>query len=153
MNSATMIPVTSPGSVTPPRRGRGPRRLAWLTLLLAALLVSALFAMSGDLLSVPLEITVNGATVASGLDLAALPAPHKLAVAVVVAVAVLVALLFTLAVLVVVAATLVPVLLLTVGLPVLVAGLVLLALFSPLLLLAWGLWRALKPARPATIAA
>ncbi|HEY2978775.1 MAG TPA: hypothetical protein VGJ35_12480 [Burkholderiaceae bacterium] len=141
------------GSVAKPRRGRWLRRVVWLTLASVALSVLTLFSVLGDLLPAPLDITINGTSVASGFDLAALPAAHKLALAVVVAVALLAALLLALAALVVTAVALVPVLLLTVGLPVLVAGVVLLALFSPFVLLAWVLWRALRPPRPGTMTA
>lgn len=151
MNTAATSMTT--GSVAQPRRGRWLRRVVWLTLASVALSVLMLFSVLGDLLPVPLEITINGASVTSGLDLAAQPTAHKLATSVVVAVALLATLLLALAALVVVAVALVPVLLLTVGLPVLVGGVVLLALLSPFVLLAWALWRALKPAPPATIAA
>ena len=137
-----------------PWRGRWRRRVVWLVLASVALSVLTLLSALGDLLPAPLDITINGTSVASGLDLAALPAAHEagagrswwwwrcwqlwccaLAAFVVAAVA------------------LVPVLLLTVGLPVLVAGVVLLALFSPFVLLAWVLWRALRPPRAATMTA
>jgi hypothetical protein len=42
-------------------------------------------------------------------------------------------------------------LLLIVGLPVLVGGVVLLALLAPFVVLAWMLWRAARPPRPATM--
>jgi hypothetical protein len=149
--TTTMALALTPGAAARPRRGRWLRCLLWVMLVLLALSVLTAFSVLGDGWSMPLDINVNGTPLASGLDLAALPAVHKVAVAAVVAVAMLVALLVALAALVVVAVVLVPVLLLTVGLPVLVAGVVLLALFSPLLLLAWCLWRALKPSRPATM--
>jgi hypothetical protein len=136
-----------------PRRGRWRRRVVWLVLASVALSMLTLLSALGDLLPAPLDITINGTSVASGLDLAALPAAQKLALAVLVVVVLLAALVLALAAFVVAAVALVPVLLLTVGLPVLVAGVVLLALFSPFVLLAWVLWRALRPPRAATMTA
>jgi hypothetical protein len=153
MNSSTMPPAPVTGSLATPRRGRWLHRVVWVVLASLALSVLTLLSVLGDVLPAPLDITINGTSVASGLDLAVLPAAHKLALAVVVAVALLAALVLALAVLVVTAVALVPVLLLAVGLPVLVAGVVLLALFSPLVLLAWVLWRALRPPRAATMTA
>jgi len=152
MTAVTTAPALT--VVTPqPRRHRWLRRAAWLVF--ALLLVCAFTAVSvlGSVLPAPLDITINGASLASGLDIGAMPAAHKLALASVAAVAVLLALCLTVAVLLVVAIALVPLLLLTVGLPVLVGGVVLLALFSPFLLLAWGLWLALRGPRPATMPA
>ena len=173
-----MSPATTPTALaafTPQaKRRRWPRRTGWL--LLALLLAVAFNAMSvlGGVLPTPLDITVNGTSLASGLDLATLPAAHELAVASVVAVVVavalglavaallvvgvalvpvLVALGLAVAALLVVAVALVPVLLLTVGLPVLIGGVVLLVLFSPFVLLTWCLWRALRRPRPATMPA
>ena len=149
MNTTPALPAV----MAAPKRSRGRwlRALGWL--FVAWLIVSALAMISllGQLLPAPVEITVNGASLADEFDLAALPSAHKLALAVVAALAALIALLLGVAALVVVAAALVPVLLLTVGLPVLVGGVVLLALLSPLLLLAWVLWRAARPPRPATM--
>jgi hypothetical protein len=153
MNTTASTMAALPGAGATPRRGRWLRYLLWLTLASVALSALTLCSVLGDLLPAPLEITINGAPIASGLDLAALPAAHKLAVAAVVVVALLAAMLLTLAAFVVAAVVLVPLLLLAVGLPVLVAGAVLLALFSPFVLLTWVLWRALKPPRPATMAA
>ena len=125
MNSSTMVPAPMASSVAVPRRGRWLHRAVWLVLASLALSVLTLLSVLGDVLPAPLDITINGTSVASGLDLAVLPAAHKLALAVVVAVALLAALVLTLAVIVVAAVALVPVLLLAVGLPVLVAGVVL----------------------------
>jgi len=153
MNSSTMAPAPMTGSLATPRRGRWLRRAVWLMLASAALSALTLLSVLSDVLPAPLDITINGTSVASGLDLMALPAAHKLALAGVVAVALLAALVLALAAFVVAAVALVPVLLLAVGLPVLVAGVVLLALFSPLVLLAWVLWRAQRPPRAATMTA
>jgi hypothetical protein len=153
MNNSMAAPTPTPGPMAMPRRGRWLRRVVWLVLASVALSVLTLLAVLGDLLPAPLDITINGTSVASGLDMAALPAAHRLALAVLVAVVLLAVLVLALAAFVVAAVALVPVLLLTVGLPVLVAGVVLLALFSPFVLLAWVLWRALRSPRAATMTA
>jgi hypothetical protein len=134
-----------------PRRGRWFRTFGWLFFAWVVVSVFTIVWLFGQILPAPVDITVNGTSVTSGLDLAGLPAAHKLALAVVAAVAALVALLLAFAALVVVAAALVPVLLLAVGLPVLVGGVVLLALLVPFVLLAWMLWRAARPPRPAAM--
>jgi hypothetical protein len=133
------------------RRGRWLRVLAWLFFAWVVVAAFTLFSLLGQLLPAPVEITINGASVASGLDLATWSIAPKLALAVVTALTALIALLLGVAALVVVATVLVPVLLLTVGLPVLAGCVVLLALLSPVVLLAWALWRAIKPAPPATM--
>ena len=152
MNAVT---VTRPLAEPAPRgrqRGRRWRGLMGLTLLSLVLTALALLWLLGDASSVPVEVTVDGVPLVGGLELAAWPAAHKLAIAGVVALALLAALLSAAVALVVVAAVLVPVLLLTVGLPLLLVGVVMLALLWPLVLLGWLLWRAAKP-RPATIGA
>jgi hypothetical protein len=146
---STTLPTPAPG--VKPRRRRWLRSVAWLLFALVVCSAFIIVSVLGSVFPAPLEITINGTSVASGLDLAALPTADKLALAIVAAVSVLVALLLGVAALLVVAVALVPVLLLTVGLPVLVGGVVLLALLSPFLLLAWALWRAVKPAPPATM--
>jgi hypothetical protein len=150
--TTTTAPTVMPTSMAQPRApSRWLRVAAWSTLAVLVAAACALFSLVDELSSAPLSITIDDTTI-SGLDLAALPGTHKLALAALLALGALLGLLLALAVLVVVVVALVPVLLLTVGLPVLAVGAVLLALLSPLLLLAWCLWRVLRP-RPATIAA
>ena len=146
-------PALPAAMATPKHRpGRWLRTFGWLFFASVAVAAFTLVWLLGQLLPAPVEVSVNGTSLASGLDLAAMPAAHKLALAVVAAVAALLALLLGVAAVVAVAAALVPLLLLAVGLPVLVAGVVLLALLSPLLLLAWMLWRAARPQPPAVTA-
>jgi hypothetical protein len=147
--SMTTLPATAPGTAS--RRGRWLRRMLWLLLALVLFSTFTVLSILGSLFPAPLEITIDGTSLASGLHLAGLPAAHKLVLGIVAAVAVLVALLLGVAALLVVVVALVPMLLLTVGLPVLLGGVVLLALFSPFLLIAWLLWRAIRPAAPATM--
>jgi len=149
MNATNALPAVA--AAPRPRRGRWLRALGWLLFAWLVVSVFTVMALVGQLLSAPVEVTINGTSVASGLDLAALPAAHKLALALVAAVATMVALLLAFAAVAVVAVALVPMLLLIIALPVLVAGVVLLALLSPFILLVWMLWRAARPPRPATI--
>jgi hypothetical protein len=149
MNTTPALPADM---ATPkPRPGRWLRTFGWLFFAWVVVSVFTIVWLFGQLLPAPVEITVNGTSVAAGLDLAGLPTAHKLALALVAAVAALIALLFGVAVLVAAAAALVPVLLLIVGLPVLVGGVVLLALLSPFVLLGWMLWRAARLPRPAAM--
>jgi hypothetical protein len=148
---STIVSAITPGVVARPKRGRWLRRLMWSLIALLAFSVFALFSVLGELSPLPLEITVNGTSVAGRLDLAALLAAHKLAWAVALAVMVLAAWLLALLAGAMVAVVLVPLLLLLAGVPMLVVGVVLLALFWPFLLLAWCLRHALKPSRPATM--
>ena len=133
------------------RRGRWLRTFGWLFFAWVVVAVLTIVSLLGQILPAPMDVTINGTSLASGLDVAGLPAAHKLALAVVAAVATLVALLLGIAVLVVVTVARVPVLLLAVGLPVLAAGVVLVALLSPFVVIAWMLWRAARPPRPATM--
>ena len=149
MNTTPALPAAM--AAPNPGPGRWLRNLGWLFVAWVVVAVFTVVWLFGQLLPDPVDITINGTSLASGLDLAGLPAAHKLAWAVVTAVAVLVALLLGFAAVVVVAAALEPVLLLAVGLPVLVGGVVLLALLSPFVLLAWMLWRAARPPRPAAM--
>jgi len=150
MNTSPAMPA-APAAPKAGRRGRWLRAFGWLFFVWAVVAVFTIVWLLGQLLPAPLEITVNGVPVVSGLDLAAWPPAHKLALAVVAAVVTSIALLLGVAALVAVAAALVP-LLLAVGLPVLVGGVVLLALLAPFVLVGWLLWRATHPSRPATMA-
>jgi len=151
MTTMTAPSLTLDVPSRPGTRGRWLRWVLWSALALMVLASIVLFTFVDDLGVAPLDITINGTSLATGLDVAALPAAHKLALAVLVALAMLSALLLALAAIVLVLVALVPVLLLSVGVPVLVGGVVLLALLSPLIVLAWCLWRMLRP-RPATMA-
>jgi hypothetical protein len=130
------------------------RRARWLRVALALVLAflvvcfSVLFDWLGNAQGGALDITVNGAPLLSGLDLAGLPDGYRLALAFALAGVALSALLVVGAALVAVALLLVPALLLAVALPLLAGAVAALAVFSPLLLLAWLLWHALRPASP-----
>jgi hypothetical protein len=143
MNTTTASAATVMNTA-PRRKGRWLRNLLWLWLALCAVALLAAFTLLGNVQTAPLEITINGTPMVTDLDLAGAPAAHKVMLALAVAAALLLALLLTVASLMAVAVVLVPVLLLAVALPVLVGGVVLLALLSPLLLLAWLMWRAAK---------
>jgi len=144
MNDIFTLPATEAAST--PRPGRRWRAFGWF--LFAWIVVAfGIVCWIGQLLSAPVDVTIDGLSLASGLDLTAWP----VTLAVVAAVVGLLALLLGIAATVAVAAGLVPVLLLAVGLPLLVGGVVLLALLSPFVLLGWLLWRAARPSQPATI--
>jgi hypothetical protein len=145
--AASASPVVS----TPaPRRIRWWRHALWLALGLGVLMLVAAFTLLDHADLAPLQITVNGESMVTDLNLAALPPAHKVVLAVVIALMLLLALLVALCGVVVALVLLVPIVLLTVGLPVLVGGAVVLVVFSPLLLLAWLLWRAVRPAPRST---
>jgi hypothetical protein len=150
MNAASAVTPLA----TPVRRARAGwwRGLMGLALLTLALTVLGLLWLFGDASFAPVDVMVDGVPLVTGLDFAAWPAAHKLGLACVVALALLAALVSAVLALLVVAVVLVPMLLLSVGLPLLIGGVVMLALLSPLILLTWLLWRAVRP-RPATIAA
>lgn len=143
--TATQRPVARPAS----------RWWLRLGLLFALLWVGAalLWLAVDSIPYAPLHVTIDGDEVLSGIDLAAFDPAHKVAVVVAVLVALVVALIVVPIALVVALIALTLVLLLTVGLPLLavlgVAGL----LLSPLILLGWLLWRALRPPPSSTIAA
>ena len=140
-------PMTlTPGSAAAPRSRRS-RTALWLLLALGVLVLVAAFTTLDQLDAAPLLVSVNGAPV-TDLDLAALPPAHKLVLAVGLALVLLVALFVALGGVVVALIALVPIVLLAVALPLLIGALLVALLLSPLALLVWLLWRALRPAGP-----
>ena len=137
------------------RASRGWRISLWVLLALCVLALCAAFALIGQVdAAAPVEISVNGSDWVTDLDLAALPPAHKVLLAIGLAVALLASLVVASVGIVVALVALIPILLLSIALPVLIGGLLAALLLSPLLLLAWLLWRAVRPApRSNTMAA
>jgi hypothetical protein len=117
-------------------------------LILAALLLAALDQVD----QMPVHIMVNGIEVDHWLHLDALTAAHKLVLVVGLAALLLLALLLLPVLLLVLMLCVALPLCLVFGIPLMVAALVLAVLLAPPVLLAWGLWRLLRP-RPAASAA
>lgn len=136
MNTMTM---QAPGAT------RRPRRWPWvlgLSLLIMLALLATAWNGIAALPSVPVDITIDGERVVSGLDVAGMPPPHKVALVAVAAFSMLAALvLLPVALLAGLAALLVAALLI-VGLPLLAVAAVLLIVLSPLWLLGWLVWKA-----------
>lgn len=129
--NAIAMPMSAPR-----RRRRWPWVLGGMALLAfgAALLGWALVEAVNP---VPVSLTIDGERIVEGLDLAGLPPAHKVVLAAVVAVALLLAVVLVPVALVLSLGLLALLLLLAVGLPLLVAGAVLALVLSPLLLLGW----------------
>ena len=142
MNPLSTSIAPPPGVPRPRRRWR---MASWLLLALFLLVLAAAFATVDRIDPAALEVTLNGTPLAADVDFAAMPAAHKLVLALCIAIALLVALLVTVGSVVVVLVALVPIVLLAVALPLLAAGVVVLVVLSPLLLLGWLLWRAVRP--------
>jgi hypothetical protein len=145
------ISVPAASGRHPVARRRWPQVLLLLLFLLLALALAGLWTALSALQPMPLNISIDGEQVARGLDLAALPPAHKLvfaSVALVVLLSALVILPLTLLI-VLLGALLLAVL--AVGLPVLAVLVLAGVLMSPLLLVLWLLWRALRPAPSSTM--
>jgi hypothetical protein len=135
-------------------KGRGWRTALWLLLALCLLVALGAFEAVEHLEPGLLQVSVDGAPFVTDLDLAALPPAHKVVLALGLALVLFVALFVAMGGLALTLVMLVPIVLLAVVLPLIVVGAVLLVLLSPLALLAWLLWRAVRPAaRSTTMAA
>lgn len=119
--------------------------MAAIGLLATALVAWALF----GIVDAPISVTVNGAEQWPPMALASLPPAHKVVLLLGLALAALaLVVIVPVALLLGLGAALVGIVL-GVGLPVVVALAVLALLLSPLILLGWGLWVLLRPARNA----
>lgn len=129
----------------PDRRPRGRAVTLALAVMLIAVLATALWIAIGAFPPVPLHVTIDGEQVFQGVQLAELATGQRL-------VLVIGLLLALLAALVVVPVALVMVLLgvllavaSVIGLPLLIAAVVIAGLLSPVVLMVWLVWRALRP--------
>jgi hypothetical protein len=136
------------------RKSRWWRTSLWLLLALCLLVALGAFEAVEHFEPALLQVSVDGTPFVTDLDLAALPPAHKVMLALGLALVLFVALFVVMGGIALTLVMLVPVVLLAVVLPLVVAGAVLLVLLSPLALLAWLLWRAVRPAaRSTTMAA
>lgn len=131
-----------------PRRSRAWGTLAVVFLLLFALAMLALVSGMNAIDHAPIQVSINGQPWVGGLELASLPPAHKALVACLIAVAVLAALVIVPLALLVAVLAVVLVLVAAIGLPLLALVLLMALVLSPLLLLGWLLWRAVRPASP-----
>jgi len=129
-----------------PRPRRGTRRVARLLLLLVlglAAIAAVALALHGLDFAAPVHVVIDGEEVFGGLDLGTLPPAQKVAMSTVVVLALLSALVIVPVALVVGVLALALIVLMIVGLPVLAVLSVAALLLSPLILLAWLLWKAI----------
>ena len=94
----------------------------------------------------PVQVSVNGTPLLADFDLAAMQPVYRLVLALGIAIALLVALVVAVGAVVVALVAVVPIVLFAFLVPLLVAA----VLLSPLALLGWLLWRAVRPASPST---
>lgn len=134
-------------AAVPVPRARWPRVALWVLLALCLLALWGAFTLIESVNPAPLQVSVNGAPLVTDLNLAALEPLHKVGLAIGLAVVLLAALLVALGGVLLALLLLVPFVLLSVALPVLIGGLLVALLLSPLLLVLWLLWRAVRPAR------
>ena len=145
-------PSLAPPMVTR-RPGRWWRAALWASLLLGALALCAAFTLIDLVDPAPVRVIVDGTPLLPEFNLAAMHPVHKLGLAIGVAVALLVALLVVFGGVVVALVAMVPVLLLVllvVIVPMLMGVAAVLALLSPLLLVAWLAWRVLRRTPPSS---
>ena len=133
-----------PRAPVPARRRRWPLALALLALLVAGVLAFAWHSVEA-LGTLPVNIVIDGESVAEGVDLAGLALPEKLALVAAIALALLIVLVVLPVALLTGLASVLLVLLMVVGLPLMAALAVLALVLSPLLLVVWLLWRLLRP--------
>jgi hypothetical protein len=126
------------------------RTALWLLLALVVLIALGALQALDHLEPALVQVNVDGTPLVADLNLAALPPAHKVVLALGLAFAVLVALLVAMGGVAVALVAVVPIVLLSVALPLVLITALLLVLLSPLLLLAWLLWRAARPARRST---
>lgn len=134
------------------------RRRRWPLVLLAVIAAIGLpmlalvaWALAG-IVDAPISVTVNGIEQWPPMALGSLPPAHKVVLLIGLALAALaLVVLVPVALLLGLGAALIGIVF-GVGLPVLVALAALALLMSPLILLGWGLWRLLRPARNAAAA-
>jgi len=138
----------------------GLRKSRWWRIALWVLFVCGLLALWGAFTLIDsvnpaaLQVTLNGTPMVSDLDLGAMQPLHKLVLATGIAIALLVALVVAIGGVLVALTVLVPIVLFAVLVPLLATAALLLVLLSPLALLGWAMWRALRPApRSTTMAA
>jgi hypothetical protein len=136
MNTSTVVPMGTT------RRGRWNWLLLVLLVVAAAGFVSILTAIHA-VNPMPMNISIDGEDVVRGLDLASMPAAHKVVFAGVVLMALLAALVVLPVALLIGVMALLLVALVVVGLPLLAAAMVVAIALSPLLLVVWLLWRVL----------
>jgi hypothetical protein len=122
-------------------------------LLLGTLALWAAFTLIDLVDPVPVQVIVDGTPLLPEFDLAAMHPLHKVVLAIGIAAVLGAVLLAAVGGVVVALVAMVPVLLfvlLVVVVPMLVGAAVLLALMSPLLVVAWFAWRAIRPKPPST---
>jgi hypothetical protein len=151
MNADSAAPPLALGA---PRATRWRRTSLWVVLALCLLALWGALTLIHGLSTAPLQLSVNGESLVTDLNLAALEPLHKVGLVIGLAVVLLVVLMVAFGSVLLTLVALVPIVLLSVALPVVVVGVLLLVLLSPLWLLAWLLWRAVRPApRSPTMAA
>jgi hypothetical protein len=133
-----------PSSPPPASRRYWPLMLVMLAVTALALLTVAWSAIDA-LGSMPVHITVDGEELVQGLDLASMPPAHRIVLAAVIVFALLAALVVLPVALLMALAGVVLAAFAVVGLPLLAAAAVVAVVLSPLWLLGWLLWRALRP--------
>jgi hypothetical protein len=137
-------PTSGPGSGSAGRTSRWVRRSLLLLVLAAAALVALALLFDGLDFATPVQLSINGTEVLSDFDMDTQTLPVQLVLAVLAFAALLAAVVVVPAVLLLTVVGLVLLALLVVGLPMFVVLVVALLLMSPLLLIGWLLWRALK---------
>lgn len=129
--------------MTPVRRGRSVTLVLLTTLL--ALLALGLWVMLEAAPSLPLRVSIDGEPVVDGLVLASMSGGEKLATVAALLLALLTVMLVVPLALMMALGIALLVLLMTLGLPLVALLVVAAALLSPLLLIGWLLWRAMRP--------
>jgi len=128
------------------RKGRGWRGALWLLFALGVLALWAAFMLLDSVNPAPVHVSVNGTPLLTDFDLAAMQPVYRLVLALGIAIALLVALVVAVGAVVVALVAVVPIVLFALLVPLLVAA----VLLSPLALLGWLLWRAVRPVSRST---
>ena len=143
-------PTSTPLHTGTPRKSRWWRGALWLLFALGVLALWSAFTLLDSVNPAPVHVSVNGAPLLADFDLAAMQPIYKLVLAIGIAIALLVALVIAVGTVVVALVAVVPIVLFALLVPLLVGA----VLLSPLVLLGWLLWRAVRPAaRSTTMAA
>ena len=139
-------PTSTQRHSSPLRKGRWWRGTLWLLLAFGVFALWGAFLLLDSVNPAPVHVSVNGTPLLADFDLAAMQPVYRLVLALGIAIALLVALVVAVGAVVVALVAVVPIVLFAFLVPLLVGA----VLLSPLALLGWLLWRAVRPASRST---
>jgi len=128
------------------RKSRWWRGALWLLFALGVLALWIAFTLLDSVNPAPVHVSVNGTPLLADFDLAAMQPVYKLVLAIGIAIVLMVALVIAVGTVVVALVAVVPIVAFALLVPLLVGA----VLLSPLVLLGWLLWRAVRPAPRST---